>query len=100
MARRLAPKRKAKLRAKIDELNSRLQDKAEDTSEQMKRAKPRPRHGLYGKAAKTGDAKRAINVRITQLREEYERSEAKVMSAVDRELRNAADKIEGKKTAY
>ena len=53
---------------------------------------------LQEKAAKAkGDAKTAINTRITQLREQYERSETKARTAAAAGLRKTADKIEGKK---
>jgi len=67
-------------------------------SEQMKRETEAKVKALQEKAAKAqGDAKAAINARITQLREEYERSETKARSAAATQLRKAADKIEGKK---
>jgi uncharacterized membrane protein len=94
--------RKAKLQARIDHLNAKLQDRLEQAkhrSEQMKRETEAKVHALEQKAAKAqGDAKAAINARITQLREEYEQSEARLRSVAAGELRKAADKIE-KKTA-
>jgi len=92
--------RRAKLQAKIDHLNSRLQQKVEQhkaRSEQMRREFETKVQALQQKAAKAqGDAKAAINARITQLREEYERSETKARSAAAAGLRKAADTIEKK----
>jgi len=92
--------RRAKLQAKIDDLNARLQQKVEQhkaRSEQMRREFETKMQALQQKAAKAqGDAKAAINARITQLREEYERSETKARSAAAAGLRKAADTIEKK----
>jgi uncharacterized membrane protein len=95
--------RKAKLQAKIDHLNAELQKKLDEDkqrSEQIKHETEAKLQGLQQKAAKAqGDAKAALNAHATQLREEYERSEAKLRSAAAGELRNAADKVEKKKAA-
>ncbi|HXJ93004.1 MAG TPA: DUF1269 domain-containing protein [Terriglobia bacterium] len=95
--------RKAKLQAKLDGLNAKLHKKVEESkarSEQMRRETEAKVQALQQKAAKAqGDAKAAINARITELREEYEQAEAKARSAAAGELRKTADKIEGKKTA-
>ena len=93
--------RKAKLQARIDHLNAKLQGKLEQAkhrSEQMKRETEAKVHALQQKAAKAqGDAKAAINARISEFREQYEQSEAKLRSAAAGELRKAADEIEKKK---
>jgi uncharacterized membrane protein len=95
---RARAERKAKLQAQIDELNARLEKKVEEQrawSEQRRRETEAKLKALQEKAAKAqGDAKAAINTRITQLRGEYERSETKVRSATATGLRKAADKIE------
>ena len=43
-----------------------------------------------------GATKAALNARITELRKEYEESEAKLRSAAAGELRKTADKVEKK----
>jgi uncharacterized membrane protein len=95
--------RKAKLQAKIDHLNAKLQSKLEEDkrrSEQFKKETEAKVQALQQKAAKAqGDAKAALNARITELRKEYEESEAKVRSSVAGELRKAADKVDVKKAS-
>jgi uncharacterized membrane protein len=95
--------RKAKLQAKIDHLNAKLQSKLEEDkrrSEQMKRETEAKVHALQQKAAKAkGDAKAALNARITELRKGYEESEAKVRSAAAGQLRKAAGQLERKKAS-
>ena len=97
---RARAERKAKLQAQIDDLDARLQKKIEEhknRSEQLRLETEAKVKALQEKAAKAqGDAKAAINARITQLREEYERSLTKVRSATATGLREAADKIERK----
>jgi uncharacterized membrane protein len=67
---------KAKLQAKIDALNTRLQAKlqqARQRSEQIKKETEAKVHGLQQKAAKAqGDAKTAINARVTEVKKQYE----------------------------
>jgi uncharacterized membrane protein len=67
---------KAKLQAKIDQLNTRLQAKlqqARQRSEQIKDETEAKVQGLQKKAAKAqGDAKAAINARVTEIKKQYE----------------------------
>ncbi|HMD98612.1 MAG TPA: DUF1269 domain-containing protein [Terriglobia bacterium] len=92
--------RKAELQARIDRLNTKLQNNLEQAkrrSEEMRRETEAKVQALQQKAAKAqGDAKAALNTRATQIREEYERFEAKLRSAVAGELRKAADQVEKK----
>ena len=92
--------RKAKLQATIDGLSARLQnvlEQAKRRSEEMRRETEAKVQALQQKAAKAqGDAKAVLNARATQLREEYERSEARLRSAAAGELRKAADQLEKK----
>jgi uncharacterized membrane protein len=94
--------RKAKLQATIDGLSARLQnvlEQAKRRSEEMRRETEAKVQALQQKAAKAqGDAKAVLNARATQLREAYERSEARLRSAAAGELRKAADQI-GKSAA-
>jgi uncharacterized membrane protein len=92
--------RKAKLKAKIDQLQAKLQAKLDEDkrrSEQFKRETETKVQALQQKAAKAqGDAKAVLNARITELRNEYEQSEARARSAAAGQLRKAADHIEKK----
>lgn len=67
---------KAKLQAKIDGLNTRLQAKlqqARQRSEQIKNETDAKVQGLQKKAAKAqGDAKAVINARVTEIKKQYE----------------------------
>lgn len=67
---------KAKLQAKIDGLNTRLQAKlqqARQRSEQIKNETDAKVQGLQKKAAKAqGDAKVVINARVTEIKKQYE----------------------------
>lgn len=67
---------KAKLQAKIDGLNTRLQTKlqqARQRSEQIKNETDAKVQGLQKKAAKAqGDAKAVINARVTEIKKQYE----------------------------
>ena len=78
---------KAKLQAKIDQLNSRLQTKlqqARQRSEQIKNETEAKVQALQKKAAKAqGDAKAAIEARVTEIKKQYEQwvERAKSMAA-------------------
>jgi hypothetical protein len=78
--------RKAKLQAKMDDLRSRLQQKleqAKERSEQIKSETDAKVQALQKKAAKAqGDAKAAINARASQIREQYEKSAARMKQMV------------------
>ena len=67
---------KAKLQAKIDGLNTRLQAKlqqARKRSEQIKNETDAKVQGLQKKASKAqGDAKAVINARVTEIKKQYE----------------------------
>lgn len=73
---RVAAEHKAKLQAKIDHLNTRLQAKlqqAKQRSEQIKSETDAKVLALNQKAAKAqGDAKAAINARVTDIKKQYE----------------------------
>jgi uncharacterized membrane protein len=90
--------RKAKLQAKIDNLNTRLQAKLEQAkrqAEELRRETDAKVNALQQKAAKAqGNTKAELNARAAELREQYEKSAAKVRSAAAGELRKAADRIE------
>jgi uncharacterized membrane protein len=90
--------RKAKIQAKIDELNKKLQDKVEQAkqrSEQLRSEADAKMKALQEKAAKAGhDTKAALDARITDIREHYEESEAKLRTMTAERLRKAADRLE------
>lgn len=73
---RATAEHKAKLQAKIDGLNTRLQAKlqqARQRSEQIKNETDAKVQGLQKKAAKAqGDAKAVINARVTEIKKQYE----------------------------
>ncbi len=83
---RAKAERKAKLQAKIDHLNTRLQAKlqlAKQRSEQIKNETEAKVQALQKKAAKAqGDAKAAIDARVTEIRKKYEQSVEQVKSMV------------------
>lgn len=93
--------RKAKLQAKIDGLNTKLQEKlarVEKRSEQIKSETDLKVRTLQEKAAKArGDAKAAIDGRIRQIQETYEKSVARMKSAAAEQLRETADKLDAGK---
>jgi uncharacterized membrane protein len=78
--------RKAKLQTKIDDLRGKLQQKleqAKERSEQIKSETDAKVQALQKKAAKAqGDAKTAINARASQIREQYEKSAARMKQMV------------------
>jgi predicted metalloendopeptidase len=90
--------RKAKLQAKIDSLNTKLQnklDQAKQRSEQIKSETDAKVQALQKKAAKAhGDAKAAMDARVTQIREQYNQSVAKLRSLAAEQLKKAAAKLE------
>jgi len=73
---RVKAEQKAKLQAKIDQLNTRLQAKlqqARQRSEQIKNETEAKVQALQKKAAKAqGDAKAAIDARVTEIKKQYE----------------------------
>ncbi len=90
--------RKAKIQAKIDELNKKLQDsieQAKQRSEQLKSEADAKVKALQDKASKARhETKAAINARITEIREQYEQSAAKLRNVTAKRLRKAAAKLE------
>ena len=90
--------RKAKLRAKIDSLNTKLQNKLEQAkrrSEQIKSETDAKVQALQKKAAKAqGDAKAAMDERVTEIREGYNQSVAKLKSLAAEQLKKAAARLE------
>jgi uncharacterized membrane protein len=90
--------RKAKLQAKIDALNAKLQEKldqAKQRSEQIKGETDAKVQALQQKAARAqGDAKKAIDERIAQLRGEYEERSRRLKGLAAEQLRKAAAQLE------
>jgi hypothetical protein len=89
---------KAKLQARIDALNAKLQEKldqAKQRSEQIKGETEAKVQALQQKAAKAqGDAKKAIDARIAQLRGEYEERSRRLKGLAAEQFRKAAAQIE------
>jgi len=73
---RVKAEHKAKLQAKMDQLNTRLQTKlqqARQRSEQIKHETEAKVEALHKKAAKAqGDAKATIDARVTEIKKQYE----------------------------
>ena len=90
--------RKAKLQAGIDTLNAKLQEKldqAKQRSEQIKGETDAKVQALQQKAAKAqGDAKKAIDARIAQLRGEYEERSRRLKGLAAEQLKKAAAQLE------
>jgi len=90
--------RKAKLQAGIDALNGKIQEKldqAKQRSEQIKGETEAKVQALQQKAAKAqGDAKKAIDGRIAQLRGEYEERSRRLKGLAAEQLRKAASQLE------
>lgn len=90
--------RKAKIQAKIDGLNAKLQEKidqAKQRSEQIKSETEAKLQALQAKAAKAqGDRKAAFDARIAQIREEYEQRSRRLKSLAAEQLRHAAGRLE------
>src|SRR5271157_1945103 len=76
--------RKAKLQAKIDALNSKIQEKldqAKQRSEQIKGVTEAKVQALQQRAAKAqGDVKKALDARVAQIRGEYEERSRRLKS--------------------
>ena len=90
--------RKAKIQAKVDSLNAKLQtkvDQAQRRSEQIKSETEAKVQALQDRAAKAqGDAKKAFDSRIAQIRAEYEERAKKLRNLAAEQLRKAAARIE------
>ena len=89
---------KAKLQARIDALNGKLQEKldqAKQRSEQIKGETDAKVQALQQKAAKAqGDAKRAFESRVAQIRAEYEERSRRLKNLAAEQLKKAAAQIE------
>jgi uncharacterized membrane protein len=92
--------RKAKLQAKIDKLNKARKKKEEQASqrlEQIKKEHERKAHALKDKAANArGDAKAAIDARITEMNQHHQQAVAKGKNAQAAKLEKGAEKLEEK----
>ena len=92
--------RKTKLQAKIDQLNKARQKKIEQANqqlEQIKKEHDRKVQALKEKVANArGDAKAAIDTRITELNLHHQQAVAKWKNAQAEKLENAADKLDEK----
>ncbi len=90
--------RKAKLQARIDALNAKLQEKldqAKQRSEQIKGETEAKVQALQKRAAKAqGDAKKAIDTRIAQIRGEYEERSRRLKGLAAEQLRKVASQLE------
>jgi uncharacterized membrane protein len=90
--------RKAKIQAKIEALNQKLQDKldeAKQRSEALKKETDAKVNALQEKAAKAQrETKTAINARIAEIKNRYEDASAKLRTATAEQLRKAAAHIE------
>jgi len=90
--------RKAKLQAKIDNLNTKLQtklDQVKQRSEQIKGETDAKVQALQQKAAKAqGDVKKALDARVAHIRGEYEERSRRLKSLAAEQLRKAAAQIE------
>ena len=90
--------RKAKIQAKIDDLNQKLQsklDQAKQRSEQLENESNAKVKALQKKLANAQqEAKTAINNRITEIRNRYEHAVATLRAATAKQLRKAAAKLE------
>ena len=92
--------RKAKIQAKIDDLNSKLQgkvEKAKQRSEHLKNETEAKVQALQKKAATArAEHKAAINKQITDLRNQYKQAASEFRSDVAADLRKAASAVEKK----
>jgi len=90
--------RKAKIQARIDELNQKLQsrvDQAKLRSEQLENESNAKVKALQKKLADArNETKTAINKRITEIRDSYEEAVATLRSAIANQLRKAAAKLD------
>jgi uncharacterized membrane protein len=84
---------KARLKAKIDNLNAKLQHKLERAQQRSKQIKSETEakvQALQKKAAKVqGDAKAAMNTRVARIREEYEQAASKLNSLTAPQVKRA-----------
>jgi uncharacterized membrane protein len=84
---------KAKLQAKIDNLNAKLQHKLEQAkqrSEQIKSETEAKVQALQKKAAKAqGDARAAMDARVARIREEYEQAASKLRTLTASQVKRA-----------
>ena len=90
--------RKAKLQARIDGLNTKLQgklDQAKQRSEQIKAETEAKVQALQKRAAKAqGDAKQAIDSRIAQIRGDHEERSRRLKDLAAAQLKKAAAQLE------
>ena len=90
--------RKAKIQASIDSLNNKLQEKldqAKQRSAQIKAETDAKVKALQEKAAKAqGDAKKALDGRVAQLRQEYEERSRRLKDLAAEQLTKAATQLE------
>ena len=90
--------RKAKLQTRIDALNAKLQEKldqAKQRAEQIKGETEAKVQALQKRAANAqGDAKKAIDTRIAQIRGEYEERSRRLKGLAAEQLRKVAAQIE------
>jgi len=90
--------RKAKLQARIDALNAKLQEKldqAKQRSEQIKGETEAKVQSLQERAAKAqGDARRAFDSRVAQIRGEYEERSRRLKGLAAEQLKKAAAQLE------
>lgn len=84
---------KARLQDKIDNLNSRLQNKLEQAKQRLAQIRSETEakvQALEKKAAKAhGDAKAAMDARVTSIREEYEQSASRLKNLTAPQVRRA-----------
>ena len=92
--------RKAKLQAKIDELNKARQKKIEQANqrlEQIKNEHDRKVQALKDKAAQArGETKAAIDARVTEMNQHYQQTVAKWKNAQAEKLEKGADQLDEK----
>jgi uncharacterized membrane protein len=90
--------RKAKLQARIDALNAKIQEKldqAKQRSEQIKGETEAKVQALQKRAAKAqGDAKQAFDARVVQIRGEYEERSRRLKGLAAEQLKKAAAQLE------
>jgi len=90
--------RKAKLQARIDGLNAKLQEKldqAKQRSEEIKAETEAKVQALQKRAAKAqGDAKAAFDARVAQIRGEYEVRSKRLKDLTAEQLKKAASQLE------
>jgi len=90
--------RKAKLQARIDGLNTKLQEKldqAKQRSEEIKAETEAKVQALQKRAAKAqGDAKAAFDARVAQIRGEYEVRSKRLKDLTAEQLKKAASQLE------